>query len=250
MIHPGDMAGKGPLGLKGAKPRRDRDHMARVADNRFTSPFQGDTVNRRDGASHLPAAPNRNGSYEDHVMAERQLPSPGVLRQLLHYEPETGNLFWKERGPEWFVSDSALRMWNTRYAEKQAGTKDPRGYIGVRLGGGRIWAHRIAWAISHLYWPTMQIDHIDGDRSNNSLVNLRECSNAENSRNSKLFSNSSSGICGVTWDKRHRKWKAHAKVDGISYSLGSFDRKDHAAKARLHFENMSGAFTKMHGVRQ
>ena len=183
-------------------------------------------------------------------MAPKALPPLGVLRQRLRYEPETGKLFWKEQPPSSFKDERAAKIWNGRYAGNEAGTKDPRGYIGIRINGHRVWAHRAVWAFVHGCWPEQHIDHLDGDKSNNRPGNLRECSNAVNSRNSKLFASNSSGVCGVCWDKKNGKWKAQAKVDGIQYNLGRFATKELAAAARKAFDAETGAFTLEHGVRQ
>ena len=181
-------------------------------------------------------------------MAKKPLPTPDALRQLLRYDPDTGDLFWRERPEGMFTSRRIARSWNSTFAGKKAGNQKPNGYRYLRIFNRPLYAHRIAYAMSYGRWPAHQVDHIDGDRGNNALVNLRDCTNAENSRNSKLFSTNTSGHCGVTWDKQTSKWLAQARVNGKQYSLGRHDRLEDAVAARTIFERRTGAFTDRHGV--
>ena len=92
-------------------------------------------------------------------MASKPLPSPEDLRQLMSYDPETGKLFWKERGAEWFTdgtyhtAEVQAQIWNTKYAGKEAFTplNSCRYHTGAVLGKILL-AHRIAWAITHGRW--------------------------------------------------------------------------------------------------
>lgn len=192
------------------------------------------------------AGPNPNGSYEDHVMASKALPSPEVLRQLLRYDPETGKLFWLPRSRSMFSSDRSQKTWNTRNAGKEAGLSDPASYMRVTIFGKTYLAHRICWALHHGKWPENHIDHINGVKHDNRIVNLRDCTNSENSKNSKLPANNTSGVCGVTWDARHGYWKAQGKSLGVNYNLGSFATKSEAIEARAAFNSAHG-FSDRHG---
>lgn len=114
--------------------------------------------------------------------------TPEILRQLLRYEPETGKLFWLERGPKWF-SDKPVgqqhnaNAWNAKYAGKEAFTSV--GFNGYRQGSvfrQGMNLHRVAWAIHHGEWPD-HIDHINRDRLDNRICNLRSVTKAENAKN-------------------------------------------------------------------
>jgi hypothetical protein len=97
----------------------------------------------------------------------KELPSPDLLRKLLRYEPETGKLFWRERDREFFKSDRDYKVWNIRFAGKEAFTASDCGYKTGKVFGKTYRAHRIIWALQTGAWPRDEIDHIDQDKSNN-----------------------------------------------------------------------------------
>lgn len=180
-------------------------------------------------------------------MADRQLPSPEVLRQLLRYDPETGKLFWKERGREWFQSERECKRWNTRYADASAlDARKSHGYRGGAIFGVRVSAHKAAWAYEHGNWPETMIDHIDGDASNNRISNLRLVSASLNSRNRKKRSDNASGATGVCWHSRDNVWEVHIGVDRKFIYVGRFSSLLEAKLARKAAENGRG-FTQRHG---
>lgn len=193
-------------------------------------------------------------------MAKRELPSPEVLRQLLRYEPETGKLFWKERGPEWFAGWGRGKIggkspkwrsdrWNKRYCSIEAGCADVQaGYVRVSIFDQHHYAHRIIWTMCVGNIPAgMEIDHIDGDRSNNRIQNLKLASTADNAKNTRLHSNNTSGVNGVFWNQQRQKWQSQAQVDGRSMHIGFFKSKDAAAQARAA-ANRSFGFSETHGA--
>lgn len=147
------------------------------------------------------------------------------LNSILYYEVETGVLRWKVRtdSPDW---------WNIRYAGKIAGSADGKGYLKVRLSGKNHYAHRIIWKMVTGYDPSDQIDHIDGDGSNNRISNLRVVSALENSKNSKMRKHNTSGTSGVCWYKKARKWTASIKKNKKRIHLGLFADKEDAIKVR------------------
>lgn len=173
-----------------------------------------------------------------YVMADKALPCPQVLRQLMSYNPQTGKLFWKERGAEWFTdgtyhtAEVQAQIWNTKYAGKEAFTplNSCRYHTGAVLGKILL-AHRIAWAITHGRWPNHFLDHINGIRSDNRLCNLREATNAENLRNRGVQKDSESGIKGVRFDRRYGRWQARITVERRQKHLGYYDTPEAAAAA-------------------
>lgn len=184
-------------------------------------------------------------------MAKRQLPSPEVLRQLLSYDPETGKLFWKARAPEWFEgakmpAEILAKRWNTRYAGKEALTASSHGYRAGSVLGRCEFAHRVIWAIAKGKWPDDQIDHIDGDRANNCLRNLREATCSQNHMNRPTQANNTSGIKGVSFHKPSNRWRAHVKVKGKQMCMGSFRDKESAKAAYIDgIKRLHGDFARM-----
>jgi len=157
---------------------------------------------------------------------------PQILRKLLRYEPETGKLYWLERPREFFGSDRLWRSWNTRYAGQEAFTADNG--VGYRIGsifGRHHLAHRVGWAIVHGQYPVVT-DHINGDRSDNRLCNLRSIEGWQNALNSRLHARNTSGHVGVTWHAPAQKWAAQLSYRGKAKFLGLFATKEEAIAAR------------------
>lgn len=185
-----------------------------------------------------PDRPNRNASYGDSIMASKALPSPEVLRQLLRYEPETGKLFWRERGPEFFrdtpkrTAAHTCANWNSRYAQEEALTAlRPDGYRAGTVLNRRLLAHRAIWALATGAWPPEEVDHENGTRDDNRLANLRDASHGENMRNTASAAGSSSRYLGVAWYKNCGKWRAYIRVNRKYISLGYFADEADAARA-------------------
>lgn len=88
------------------------------------------------------------------------------------------------------------------------------------------------------------IDHINNDPLNNHIENLRWATREENSRNTQIRSNNTSGVKGVSWDKSRRKWLAQIRVDGIKVNLGCYNTIEEATLARQTRANQAfGVFT-------
>jgi len=115
------------------------------------------------------------------------------------------------------------------------------GYKEGRAFGVRTYAHRLIYFIGYGKAPT-EIDHINGDRSDNRLENLREVSRRENAKNSSCKSR----VVGVGWDKQRRKWRSQVMVDGKGIFLGRFNCFGQAVKARIK-ANQEYGFHKNHG---
>ena len=184
-------------------------------------------------------------------MTAEKLLSPTTLRKLLRYEPETGKLYWRERTSDMFVdgrrsAEWACKAWNGKHAGKEAFTALGGGYLYGGVLGKFYIAHRVIWAIWNGDWPSEQIDHINGDRCDNRIKNLRAVSHAENGKNQKLSVTSTSGVCGIHWYKRSSKWSAEITVNGSKKHLGYFIEKSDAIAARKDAEIKYG-FHPNHG---
>jgi len=179
-------------------------------------------------------------------MAKTQIPTPNELRQLLRYEPETGKLFWRERGPEWFdrgyrSAEGNAANWNARYAGTEAFTpKDAHGYLVGAIQNVKYKSHRVIWAMVYDEWPSGDVDHINSDRSDNRQNNLRAASRSQNMRNRGATKSNSTGLKGVCWDAGRQKWLAQIRVNGRNKYLGRYDTPECAhlaykiAAAKLH----------------
>lgn len=159
--------------------------------------------------------------------------TPALLRELLRYEPDTGQLFWRERPRSLFTLDREFRRWNGRYAGKPASYRRGTGYLGLFVFRRGFSAHRIAWAMHHDEWPVGDIDHINGDREDNRICNLRDVTRSENCRNAKLSKANKTGAIGVTY--RRGKWRASMHIH-----LGLFDTLEAAVAARKEAEARFG----------
>lgn len=171
-------------------------------------------------------------------MATRQLPDAELLRKLLRYDPETGKLYWRERTPDMFKPSRRFKpsvkaaQWNTRHAGQVAlGHVTESGYLRGIVNGHKVYAHRVAWVLFYGAEPTDQIDHINRDRADNRIANLREVSRSDNLKNTKLYASNSSGRIGV---HHHQSglWSAYIGHQGKKHLLGYYKTRAEAVRAR------------------
>lgn len=145
------------------------------------------------------------------------------VRELLHYDPETG------------VLTRAIRTSNRVKTGAEAGTihevKAGQFYRYVCIGGRKYPAHRLAWLHFHGEWPEKQIDHKDGNGLNNRIANLRLASQTLNNANTKRRVDNASGAKGVCWSKRQGQWRAYIRSNGRQKHLGYFATVREAAEA-------------------
>lgn len=145
------------------------------------------------------------------------------LKELLIYNPDNGNFYWKKgtgRVGKGYV----------------AGTKIEAGYIHIQIDEKLYNGSRLAWFYVHGYFSENEIDHIDRIRSNNAINNLREVSHSCNLQNSGNRKDTTTGVKGVNYNKRSKKFIALIHVNKIRYYLGCFDNKLDAAIARHNGE--------------
>lgn len=152
------------------------------------------------------------------------------LRELLHYSPDTGVFTWTE-----------ARGWPT--AGTVAGSKVNNGYIHICIDRHVLGAHRLAWLYVHGRWPSANIDHVNREKTDNRIANLREASNSENQQNTVITKRNKSGYKGVSWMARRSRWLAQIRLHGKVHYLGIFKLPEEAyaaycaAAQRLHKYN-------------
>ena len=175
--------------------------------------------------------------------------APEFLQNLLAYDPDTGVLTWLQRDASMVASgkSSEAIRWNGRYAGRPAFTaKMNGGYLCGAVYKISLQAHVAAWVIHTGQWPDGEIDHINGVRNDNRLSNLRCVTRSENQRNRALSATTTSGVMGVSYNARDKRWAAYIGADGKHVSLGTFRSKDDAIAARQAAVAAYG-FHKNHG---
>jgi hypothetical protein len=150
---------------------------------------------------------------------------PEYVRSILSYNPENGEFIWRHR------PDSSSN-WNAKWAGKMAGTVNEKGYVKIAIFKTQYLAHRLAWVIYYGKWPNGSMDHRNGKRSDNAISNLRVASRSENAMNCRVSSSNSSGVKGVSWYDRTKKWRARISVNNEIIYLGHFEKIEEARAAR------------------
>ena len=167
-------------------------------------------------------------------------------KRTFRYEPETGKLFWAESRPvEDFVTKNGCAAWNGRNAGREITARHSQGYTHFSLKeapGKKRWhlAHRVIWMLVHGDWPEHEIDHINGIRHDNRLINLRSVTHRENCINSSIPRHNRSGVVGISWRKEYKKWYAYININQKMMSLGFFTLKQDAIAARKAAEVQHG----------
>jgi hypothetical protein len=157
------------------------------------------------------------------------------LRECFEYRD--GVLYWRERPAHHFKRPADHLTFLKKSAGKPAGRSEPKGYLCVkmRIDGHPICpsVHRIVWAMHHGKWPEHTIDHIDRNKSNNRIENLRDVTMSENLMN-RGHANST-GISGV--HRNHDKYSSQLRIGDRYVHLGTFENTDDAHRARLIAES-------------
>jgi hypothetical protein len=152
------------------------------------------------------------------------------LKSFLLYDDETGRFTW-------------LQSRNNGMLGKLAGSKNGDGYITISINNKRYQAHRLAFLYMTGEFPPDQVDHIDRNRANNAWKNLRQCSQAENSKNVLITKSNTSGYRGVTFSKKAKKWLAQGLLNGKRFHIGYYQTPELASAGYQEFAKANhGAF--------
>lgn len=150
------------------------------------------------------------------------------LKNVLHYDPKTGNFYWKIKNNRRNPGDIAGCLMD--------------GYVSIQHAGIAYRANRLAWwfMTGKLPSPKLVIEHHDANPANNRWDNLKMVTNAENMRNpnDKLTASNTSGHRGVCWRANRNKWQASIKVNGRLIHRGTFDTIEEAIVARKQAEQL------------
>lgn len=131
------------------------------------------------------------------------------LRKIFKYDPDVGDF-----------TRIAITSKKTKIGQK-AGCPDDMGYLLIRINKKLYRSHRLAWFYTHGAWPN-QIDHINGVRTDNRIVNLRDVSSSVNSLNQCISKLNKSGVTGVYFQNNTKKWVAQINGEGKKRNLGCF----------------------------
>ena len=118
-----------------------------------------------------------------------------------------------------------------------AGTYDPKGYLKILYRGRLYMGHWLAWLYIYGKLPDHEIDHINGNPTDNRISNLRDVTRKQNMENKKIYKTNKSGYSGVTWHNRDKKWNVRIGHYGKRISLGYFDNLNDAIAVRIKAEN-------------
>ncbi len=149
------------------------------------------------------------------------------LRRCFIYDKATGKIY-----------NRIKRSVNVN-AGDEAGCMNGEGYLVVKFRGSTFSLHRLAYAMYYGEWPE-QIDHVNGDRADNRINNLRSATLQENNKNKKLPRSNTSGHMGVSWSQKAMRWTAYISVKGKNKNLGSFNDIADAIVARKTAEIENG----------
>lgn len=146
------------------------------------------------------------------------------LKEMLHYDEDTG-IFTRK----------------TKVANRLAGTvsgaNHNKGYLQITIDGENFLAHRLVWLYVYGKWPQNQIDHINRNKKDNRILNLRDVSNSTNQMNIGLRSHNSSGVTGVVKSsKSHKPWAAQIHRNNKKIFLGYFHTVEEAKRRLEHYE--------------
>ena len=156
------------------------------------------------------------------------------FREFMVYDENTGLMYW-------------TKVLNNRTVPGNlcGNNVDSKGYKRVCFKGKQYRAHRIAWLLHYGEMPTKHIDHINGNKLDNRIANLRLADISENARNAKISKDNTSGYSGVTYHKKAKKWAASIMYNRKQIYLGVFENILDAVQARKQAEaTYFGAFAK------
>lgn len=154
--------------------------------------------------------------------------------ERISYCPDTGLMYWK------YTTSPKIKVGSLLHSI------DGKGYRSVRINNKHYRQHILAWVITYRKFPEGVIDHISGDKLDNSISNLQDVDPLVNSRNTKRRADNSTGIMGVSMNKMLGKYETYIELEGKRKRLGYYEDFFEACCARKSAEHRYG-FSKNHG---
>ena len=154
-------------------------------------------------------------------------PSRAYVKKRLQYDEATGSFIWRSRQ----VLRRDDKRWNTRYAGQVAGSPNRDGYIQIKIDRRLYGAHRLAWLFCHDEWPSLEVDHRNGNRADNRIANLRLATRTQQMANLKRPITNTSGLKGASFNKKLGRWSSYIQDGGKCRHLGYFHSAADAHKA-------------------
>ena len=167
-------------------------------------------------------------------MGRWQLKQKKTIMQNWHeiFELKDGVLYWK------------ISPYKRIKSGTKAGTLTDEGYIAIGYKKKRYYSHKIVFEMNHGYCPKL-IDHLNGNKSDNEICNLRDATYQENSFN--RIGTSKSGIKGVYWLESRKKWIAQLRIEGKTYQIGRYKDINEAKTAVMNLRNKKHGDFANHG---
>jgi hypothetical protein len=141
------------------------------------------------------------------------------VKELLSYDADTG------------IVSRKIGVGNRWPAGPLNTMPNSAGYLRVRIDGARCFVHRLVWVIATGAYPVGDIDHINCNKADNRLSNLRQARRSENCCNKPARKDNKAGVKGIHWDKKQKAWRAEIEFEGRRFHLGSFRSAEDAAEA-------------------
>jgi len=138
------------------------------------------------------------------------------LKSIVEYDKETG-LFARKNGAKFGFNDA--------------------GYLRAEIGFKNYYLHRLAWLYEYGSFPKGHIDHINGDKTDNRICNLREATRSQNLCNVAKTKRNTSGIKNVSFHKESQKWRVVVSVNGKNKSFGLYDDIELAELVSIEAKN-------------